>query len=333
MATIQPPLNHFITDLYSPDQTRAEVLQGNITSLERKSTIYSALEKICYVALVAIIATAVALSYNVLAVAGTYSILFTAMFLITPVFIIAPSKFAQLSNQYAHLAETESRVALKLREIEDWSSEQVTEFIRGAGLQIGQIDQEALRRVSPQEPLKALTPLIARYIAMKDEVEKIQREYRDSALSLEAEFARQEALRAERNEGPIETSIKQKIRYENQCEHWAKMELRAFRTAIDAATILETMRHPTQEDLDIIPFSLTVPGLGQCEPKNYAERMFAKTNVPPDVVLPNGERVPNTEVRDTYFVFHPNLRRAPLTHQQIADTNLAPHLLRPMLYP
>lgn len=340
MATIQP-LNHFVTDLYSADQTQtsAEVLQESITSLTRKSTLFSILEKICYVALAAIMATAFAMSYNVIALSSIAAVF---VFLSAPVFIVAPSEFAKLSHQYSRLAETETRINLKLREIENWSLDQMNEFFRGTALQAGQVNQEALRRLSPQEPMRALLPLMARYIAMRDEVDEIRQNHREDTARLEAGFVRREASDGR----PIPTAEKQKLRFENECHHWTNLELRAIPIAINAATVLQIIQNPLREDLDITPLSLTVPGLGHSEPKNYPERMFAKNHTPMGIGRLNGEIVPltdehqfnrdvervaNREMRDAYFVFN-DQTRAPITHQQIVDANIEPHLLRPMLY-
>lgn len=346
MTTIQP-LNHFVTDLYAPDKSSLEVLQGNISSLEQKSTLFSVLEKICYVTLAAIMATAFAMSYNLIALGSVAAI---AVFLSAPVFIVAPTKFAELSHQYARLAETESRVALKLREIEHFSLAQTRELLTGlglgsplAGIEIDRIDTEALRQVNSQEPLRALLPLIARFFAMRDEVHKMNMKYYEDRAILEAGFARREAADGR----PIPIAEKQKLRFENECQHWAGLELRAIPTAINAATILQIIQNPTRENLDITPLSLTVPGLGHCEPKNYPERMFAKRYAPPGFGRLNGEIVPltpendsnsavireepNLEVRDTYFIFN-DPGRAPITHQQIYVVDMQPHLLRRMLY-
>jgi hypothetical protein len=340
MTTIQP-LNHFITDLYSPNQTSLEILQENITSLERKSTLFSVLEKISYVALAAIMATAFAMSYNLIALGSVATV---ALFLSTPIFIIAPTEFVKRSHQYARLAETENRVALKLRDIQNWSIEQMNEFFRVAGLDVAQVNQEALRQVSPQEPLRALLPLMARFTAMKDEVDEIQKNRREDNARLEAGFARKEAADGR----PIPIAEKQKLRFENECQHGANLELRAIPTALNAATVLQIIQNPMRPDLDITPLSLTIPGLGHSEPKNYAERMFAKTYDGSFTGFGrlNGEIVPLTDEhwlnpavtrvlsggeRDTYFVFN-DPARAPITHQQIVDLNIEPYLLRPMLY-
>src|SRR5690606_31486248 len=103
---------------------------------------------------------------------------------------------------------------------------------------------------------------------MRNETVEIQEKRLEAIAEQEAHFARCEAAQGR----AIPIAEKQKVRFENECTHWASLELRAIPTAINAATVLQIIQNPTREDLDIIPLSLSVPGLGHSEPKNYPER-------------------------------------------------------------
>lgn len=311
---VQIPLNHFVTDLSEPDKTSFDVLQGNISSLKLKSMAYSALEKICYVALLALIATVFAVSYNLLVLSGAAPLLMAGMILVSPLLVIAPAKFSQLSNYYSHMAESENRVYNQMRQIENWGTPQIEEFMRNQQLNPALANRAALAQVNREEPLKALIPLIARYQVMEDRITELRRRYREAPAQLEAGFREKEAQTGKE----IPAAEKQKIRFESQSLNWAYMEMEAIPLSINAATLLQLIENPSMVDLDVLPMSFIVPNVGSCLPRNYAERMFGKQVQPGN---------------DDYFIFHPDLHRPALSHQQFEDAEMSPRLVRGLLYP
>lgn len=311
---VQIPLNHFVTDLSEPGKTSFEVLRGNISSLKLKSMAYSALEKICYVALLALIATVFAVSYNLLVLSGAAPLVMAGMILVSPVLVIAPAKFSQLSNYYSYMAESENRVYNQMRQFENWGTPQIEEFMRGKQLNPALANREALAQVNREEPLKALLPLIARYQVMEDRVTELRRKFREAPAAQEEKWRQDEAQSGQQ----IPVAVKQKIRYENQDMLWSFLEREAIPTAINAATLLQLIENPTTTDLDVLPMSFVLPNVGICVPKDYAERMFGKQVQPGN---------------DDYFVFHTDLRRPALSHQQFEDVEMSPRLVRGLLYP
>ncbi|MBX7067469.1 MAG: hypothetical protein K1X28_09580 [Parachlamydiales bacterium] len=306
-------LNHFVTDLSKPEQTSFQVLEENITSLENKSMAYNIVEKICYVALLALVATVFAVSYNLLVLTGAAPLAMAGMILVSPILVIAPAKFAQLSKYNAHLAENESKVCLKMRQIENWGTPQIEDFMRAHHLDPARVNRDALGQVNRQDPLKALLPLIARYQVMEERIQELRRNYDEAPGKLEQGFREKEA--ADGHEIPA--GEKQKIRYESQSLNWASLEAEAIPTAFNAATLLQIIENPTTTDLDVLPLSFVLPNVGVCVPRNYSERMFGK-NVQPG--------------NDDYFVFHPDLHRPAISHQQIEDAEMQPHAVRNLLY-
>lgn len=319
---VQLPLNHFITDLKHPDKTSLEAIQENISGHATRSMAYNLLEKICYVALLALVASVFAVSYNLIVLSGAAPLAMAGMILISPILVIAPAKLSQLSKYYSHLENNETKVCLKMREIENWTTPQIEAFMREKHLNPNLVNRAALAQVDPNEPLKALLPLIARYQVMEERIKVVRRNYDEAPAKLERGFIEKEA--AEGKEiPPLE---KQKIRYESQSLNWAALETEAIPTAINAAVLLQIIENPTRTDLDVLPLSLTLPNVGTCVPRNYAERMFGKNNIE----LENGNEI---EGNDDYFLFHPDLRRPSITHRDILVADMEPDTIRDLLFP
>lgn len=321
---IQTPLNHFLTDLHKPNETSLQVLEGNIASLKLKSRAYEVAKLVSYAALVAIIATVLAVSYNLLTLTGIAPILMAGLIITSPALFILTPKLAQWSNQYASLAEQESKTLLKLHEIQNWGSIEIDQFFERHQIDINRVDLNALRQVNRQEPKKALLPLIARYNVMEERIRDIRQSY---------ERKIGENQRIEPNENPEHRQTKQRIRFENQCMLWETLEKRTLPTvenpttekgalpsAIDAATMLYLIENPTTTDIDVLPldYEIQIPGVGTCTPKNYPERLFGKNNPP---------------VNDDYFVFLPQLNRRSVTHAELEALQMNPDLIKQRLYP
>ncbi len=309
---VQLPLNHLVTDLHSPDQSCVQVLEGNIAGLKLKAFALSTLEKVCYVALIALAATVFAISYNFVVLTGTASLAMTGLVLVSPILVIAPARLSQLANQYSLLAQNEDLVCLKLREIENWNREQIEQFMEDNELDIERLPLPALRQINPNDSHKALLPLIARFNAMKEQIDSTWKDCREAPEKLEQKWKEKE----ERDGTEIESAIKQKIRFENQCTCWKILELNVIPNALNAATLLQMIENPSMTDLDVVPFSLEIPGVGHCATRSYAERMFGKRSG-----------------HDEYFIFHPDLHRPALTHAKIEEENMNLSRLRQLLYP
>lgn len=307
------PLNHFVTDLHKTDQTPSAVLEGNIKSLERKAFACAALEKISYVALIAITATILAVSYSSVVLTGGLPLLLAGMALSTPVIACVLPKFAFWSNQFSKRAEIERQVSLQLKQIEHWKTPEITQFLLAERLVADRISLDALRQINPNEPLCALLPMIARFKSLKAKSGEIEAMIANARVQLEVAFREKEAAIGK----PIDPQIKQKIRFEAQETAGRQHEQEAVPLALNAAILLDLIQNPTQQDLDAQPLSLEIPGVGNCVPKSFAERIFGRNDNPPS---------------DDFFFFHEALRRDPLTLQAI-EQNIEPRDLRFLLLP
>lgn len=307
------PLNHFVTDLHQSNRTAVEVLEGNVKSLERKALACAALEKISYVALIAIMATILAVSYSSVVLTGGLPLLLAGMALSAPVIACVLPKFALLANQFSKRAEVERQVSLQLKDIEHWRTPEINQFLLAERLVADRIPSNALRQINPNEPLCALLPLIARFKFLKARSEEIEGMVANSRAQQEAEFRKKEAEMGK----PIDPKIKQKIRFEVEETVGRQHEQEGVPLALNAAILLDLIQNPTQQDLDIEPFSLEIPGVGNCVPKSFAERIFGRNDNPRN---------------DDYFTFHPDLHRDPLPLQAI-EQNIEPRDLRILLLP
>ncbi len=299
---LQIPLNHLVTDLYRPGQTPFEVLEGKISSIKMKSMATNILEKICYVALIALIAAVFVVSYNAIVLTGTASLVMTGMILSSPLLIMAPAKLAQWSAEYAALAETEGRVLLKMR---DLKVESVKPFFEQNGLDFNRLNQDALRQVDQSEPLKALFPLIALHQSLEEGVTEIRKRGEEARQQLEAHLSQRQ---------DIDPQDKQKLRFECRNTTSMNLELKAIPTALFAAALLQIIQNPTLTNLEIAPSALTLPGVGKCRPRSFGERLFGKQ-----------------EGNDDYFVFEDSSKTA-LTHAQIEQAEMKSSRLRPLLF-
>lgn len=311
-AAGNPPLNHFITDLRHATKTPAEVLEGKIGVLRCKALALSALEKISYVALIAIMATILAVSYSAVALTGNLPLLLAGMAIATPLIAWGLTKFALLSHQFSRRAQLESLVLLQMKEIEQWRTPEINQFLLEQGLVANRIPLESLRELNAAEPLCALLPLIARFKVLKGRSDEIEAGVNSSRRDLEESFRVKEAADGK----PIDPNVKQKIRFEAQNSVWRKHEQEAVPLALNAAVLLQLAQDPTQ-NLEVDPFGLDIPGVGTCVPKSFAERVFGRHDEAPN---------------DDYFTFHPDLNREPLALRPI-EQNLQPRDLRFLLFP
>lgn len=307
------PLNHFVTDLHQANRTPVEVLDANIKSLERKAFACSALEKISYVALIAIMAIVFAISYTSTVLTGGLPLLLAGVVLSTPVIAWGVTKFAVMASNFSRMAEMERGVSLQLKQIEQWRGPEITQFLLEQRIAADRIPLDGLRQINRDEPLRALLPLIARFNFLRASSQEIEAVVTHSRAELEAKFREKEAETGRQ----IDPQIKQKNRFECQETAWRQHEIEAVPLALNAAILLDLIQNPAQQDLDIKPFSLEIPGVGSCVPKSFAERIFGR----------------NDNIRsDDYVVFHPDLHRDPLSLQAI-EQNFEPRDLRLVLLP
>lgn len=238
-------LNKYLIE--SPDKKAFE--------LKCKAFAFSSLEKISYVAMLAITAVALFFFHTGVVLAGPSAYLMVGLiFGIVGMMAITPW-FIKKSIAYRNAAEEESRVAEKLKnELSGWSEDQVKQFLTEQGINPQEIPLEELRQLNRDEPLRALLPLIARYLSVKEEAEKYEQNHRDLISSPQ----------------PIRN-----MRLLSRQTGWHQHEALAIPCALKAACFLQMMlRHSTP--------GLELENQGYCLAKTFEERMFDRMFQPFD---------------------------------------------------
>lgn len=291
------PLNHYFN----------EIPEKSASSLRCKALALNVLEKISWVAFLAIMATIFTVSYAGISLTGNLPLILVAMVLFTPIFAVGASQFNIMSSGYAQKAAIEEGVTNELKLIAKWKTPEIEQFIREQGLHLDLIPLDALKQKNENEPLCALLPLIARFNflhRLENDTERASKE--KLAHRIEDEIAEAETER----EKPIEESQKRLIRLANRQIAWRQHELEAIPRGLDAAVMLHIIQNPTLLDL-------TLTKIGEFRAKSYDERMFDRHFAP---------------INDEYFAFHKDLHRPSLTLAEI-EQDMAPRALRLKLFP
>lgn len=286
-APASPRLNHYFYEV--PEKTAA--------SLNRKALAFSVLEKISWVAFVAIIAAVFTVSYAGIAMAGNLPLVMVGMALASPILALAASQLHLTASGYAKRAAIEESVAKELRAIADWGPPQIQNFFQENGLRAG---------LPHLYPFSLLLPLIARFKFLDNLRRNLETSSREKlAHSIERDIAQSEVRLGK----PIEENHKRLIRLANRQIAWTQHEHEAIPRALDAAVMLHIIENPTLE--------LGLTDIGQFLAKTFEERKFDQEFEPRN---------------DDYFRFHPSLNRRPITLAEI-EQNMEPSVLRIKLFP
>lgn len=272
-----------------PCRYLTENAQNNFREYDRSASIYRTLFKVSYVAIAILATVFFTLLHTGTAMSGAVPLLcfWGSVFLGLTVHAQG-MKFHKKSEYHKLVAEDEKQVTIELKKIEGWKTPQIEEFLHEQGLVSEQIPMEHLQQLSPEEPLCALLPLIARFNAMKALANKIN----DAAQKLFAHPTTES-----RNKGHI------------------LFEGQALPTALNAAVMLQMIQNPRM-DIEVKHpdqnHTHEFSGIGRCKAKYYDQRMFERTLPPID---------------DDYLVFEPKWNRPPLTRAEIEE-NMDPRVLR-----
>lgn len=230
-------LNHYSCEI--PEKTAA--------GLRRKEFMFKTLEKISWVAFVAIIATVFTISYAGIAMTGNLPLVLVGMSLISPVLGLVATQLNLKATGYAKRAEIEEGVAKELRAI---GVDQIQDFLRENGLN------------SNLEP-SLLLPLIARFNYLHKLSVNTERASREKLTrSIENDIVQAEARLGK----PIEENQKRFIRLANRQIAWNQHEQEAIPRALDAAVMLQIIQNPTLE--------LSLADIGHFLAKSFEERAF-----------------------------------------------------------
>lgn len=296
VANRQISLNHYLIE--SPSQAAS--------SLRRKALSWSVLEKICWVAIVAITAVVLTISYSGIVLTGSLPFVVGGIGVVAIGAAFGVSKFRILSDQYSSQYEIEHGVERELNAIANWTTPQIQQFLQEERLDVNQIPLDALKQKEKDEPLRALLPLIARFKYYKSVAEDLGKKSREDLGGKIEERIRNKEIQDGK---PTPEDIKRRIRLINRQIAWERHELGAIPKALEGALLLNLMQMPTLE--------LSLSDLGECRAKSFEERMFDRIYEPRN---------------DDYFVFHANLNRAKLSLTEI-EQNMEPRALRIQLFP
>lgn len=272
-----------------------ENLGKNYFTYNCKSIAYSVLEKITWVAILAIIGVVFTISLAGTVLTGGASLIaFGAIVSSYP--LVALSTYARIqSNHYEELASFEQKVIARLEEIKEWSRPQIEQFLQEEDLQVANIPLEELQRLSPEEPLKALLPLIARFQILQATAAKLAQVYRQALY--------------ERHEN-------REICLQTRQAAWNCLEKDMLPTAISGAILLQIIQDPSSQlQINYPNGELIFPGVGKVITKSFEERTF-------DQII---------DKNDDYLLFPIERDREPLSLEDLND-NPAPKVIRSKIF-
>ncbi len=278
------PLNHYLTE--NPEKTASKY--------RCKAFALNVLEKISWVALIAIMAVVLAVSYSGVTMTGTLSLALVAMAFSTIFFAWGLSKFRIGANYCAKEAEKERLIAAELKKIGKWTEESIKEFMTAEGLDPNRLPLDALRQIHRDKPLLALLPLIARYNYFK------QRAKEQEGTSIACFTEREQFLGLSDQDRSLRKKAGELGRHLHMYE--------AIPAALDAAVMLRIIQDPTRE--------LSLSDIAKYVAKDSVEQAL-------------DERYP--PINDTYLILHNN--RGSLTLKEIEAVHLAPKELYSKLFP
>lgn len=237
------PLNHYFH----------EIPAASASAFRCKALTLSVLEKISWIAFLAIMAIIFTVSYAGISPAGHLPMVLVSMALIAPLIGLGASQLNIKSLQYNNLAKIEEGVAAELRKIAHWGISEIETFLTEQNLNLTPSSRDALRQKNPETPLRALLPLIARFKFL----------YQHETNTVDA--SRRELTR------PINDRF---LRLTNRQIAYAKYEGEALPAGLDAAVLLQIIQHPTLE--------LSLKEICTLVTKTYEERNFDRMYGPDD---------------------------------------------------
>lgn len=288
-----PPLNHYLT----------ETSQKTISQLERKALFLNIVEKVAWVAFIAIMAAVLTTYYCGYVLTGGTAALMVGLILTTPFIMAFLPKFRNDINRCNAAIETEQKVVAEQAKISHWKTAEVKEFLQTQELNSEEILLDALKQISPDEPLVALLPLIARFNYLKNGAIRIY----DEATKVLNTKTVEKALDPKDPKYSDKLLTQITIRRHTRQIEWQKIEFSAIPIAFEAAEILQIMKDPRHNG--------NLESIGVRTPKPYDGRMFDS----------------KYEDKDEYFVFNDS-KRAPITFTEIETVKLDPVNLRQRLY-
>ena len=241
-------LNHYFYEV--PRETASKL---NCNALKM-----NVLEKICWVAFAAIIATVFTVSLAGIVLAGHGQLILTGMALASPLLGLAASHFNSLKSQYAKQAAIETGVADQLDQIAHWEAPQIHQFFED-----NRIIANAVAVAGLEFPTRFL-PLIARFKFVDQLGTELKRVSSD-LLMRDVPLA---------PENSLDESQKRFLRLTQRRTGWQKYECEALPLRFQAAAILQIIQYPHS--------SGSLADRGFFVTKAFDERLFDRTRAPVD---------------------------------------------------
>jgi len=225
-----------------------EVPEKNAKQLRSKALALNVLAIITIVAIVAIVGAVLAVSLGIGAMTGTMPFILVGLALTTPFLSMGTSKLRAMASTYSEKGAIEQGVADELKKITHWRTPEIEAFLREKGIDPNQLPIDALRLVSPQEPLRALLPLIARF------------NYNNSKAH---------ASEVKAQEGFVDTNPDPVVHLNARRLAWVRLESDALPNALKAALLLQIISQPHL-------LYRNVEDLGQYDVKHFDQRFFGQ---------------------------------------------------------
>lgn len=254
MSVAAVRLNDYLTE--TPESTAAK--------LSNKALAFNVLEKIFWVAFLAILGVVFTASYAGVALTGHLPLALTGATLLTPClgfFIAAPLNAH--ASECTRDAELEESVNREFIAISNWKTPEIEQFFRDHHLNINLLNLDLLRRKNPEEPLCALLPLIARFRVIH-------------RLETKVEQASRAVLASQ-----VEKNHKRLISLHEHQVAYIRHECEAIPLGLDAALLLHLIENPH--------WKFRIADLGTYRAKHKDERCFDRERGNDDYFIFNSD--------------------------------------------
>lgn len=220
-----------------------EDLKASLDGMTSKSRMYSIASKVCVAAFLSIAALAITASLGVTLPFPT-SVLITAIIATVPLNILSSVCYSR-SMEYQYLAQTASGLWNAQQKIQHWGTKEIKNFLEQHKILEETLPKEELAKLNPEEPLKGLLPVIARYQYWHEQTE--------------ASFFRYQANLS--NE-----SLSEPLKTVGRSQGWSILETKVLPSALKTALMLKIIAEPKEK--------ISWESLGTCVDKSFEQRMF-----------------------------------------------------------
>ncbi len=250
------------------------------------SLAYNVLQKISYVALIAIGTFAFYVGSNAVPITATLAMTGIAAFLF---FFWLASATSSALKESSSSCEIESHVIATLRDLREkyekilthscyasvvdiaMVEKEVKPFFVKEGLDIAQIPQNVLDALSKQNPgkppLYSLLPLIIRFEYLRDSgINSCNACKEKMSRGIEKDIQKREAELKDQSEAPLTEKQKRAYRLAMREHSHEQIEAKALIDLFEATVLRRAIQDPT--------FNLNLADIGYCVPKTFAERQF-----------------------------------------------------------